>query len=129
VLDYIDLVLFDLKFANREQHRMYTGRDNDLILANFALLAGRGIPMHIRMVMIPGVNDSSAQIRARMELLKDVVAVKQVDMLPYHRYGVGKYARLGLDYPLADLPEHTPEQIAGILSIIEEYGVTATIGG
>ena len=112
VLDHIDLVLFDIKFADRDLHRRYTGRDNDLILANAQLLSQKGIPMHIRLVMIPGINDSEAEIRARMEIVRSLRSVEQVDILPYHRFGAGKYARLGLEYPLMDLEEYSPEKIA-----------------
>ncbi|MCJ7518500.1 MAG: glycyl-radical enzyme activating protein [Anaerolineaceae bacterium] len=129
VLDYIDLVLFDIKLAGREPHRQFTGRENDLILANAQLLSQRGVPMHIRLVMIPGINDSAARLRARMEIVSSLKSVQQVDILPYHRYGAGKYARLGLEYPLADLEEHTPEQIAEIQELMESYGIKTSVGG
>ena len=129
VLDYINLVLFDIKLAGREPHRQFTGRENDLILANAQLLSQRGVPMHIRLVMIPGINDSAARLRARMEIVSSLKSVQQVDILPYHRYGAGKYARLGLEYPLADLEEHTPEQIAEIQELMESYGIKTSVGG
>ena len=129
VLDYIDLVLFDIKFAGRDLHRRYTGRDNDLILANAQLLAQKGVPMHIRLVMIPGINDSEAEIRARMEIASSLKSVEQIDILPYHRYGAGKYARLGLEYPLMELEEYAPEKITEIRTLVEGYGIKTTIGG
>jgi len=129
VLDHIDLVLFDIKFANHVLHRRYIGRENDLILANLQLLSQRGIPMHIRLVMIPGINDSEAEIRARMEIVCSLRSVHQIDILPYHRFGAGKYARLGLEYPLMDLEEHTSEKIAEMKILVEGYGIRTTIGG
>ena len=129
VLDHIDLVLFDIKFANRDLHRRYTGRDNDLILANAQLLSQKGIPMHIRLVMIPGINDSEAEIRARMEIVRSLRSAEQIDILPYHRYGSGKYTRLGLEYPLMELEEYSPKKSAEIQAIVEGYGIKSTIGG
>ena len=129
VLDFIDLVLFDIKFADRDLHRRYTGRDNDLILGNLQLLAQKGIPMHIRLVMIPGINDSEAEIRARMEIASSLRSVEQIDILPYHRYGAGKYARLGLEYPLMELEEYSPGMIAEISALVESYGIKTTVGG
>ena len=129
VLDFIDLVLFDIKFASREQHRQFTGREDDLILANAQLLSQKGVPMHVRLVMIPGINDSEAEIRARMEIVSSLKSVEQIDILPYHRYGAGKYARLGLEYPLMELGEHTPEQVELIQGLVESYGIKTTIGG
>jgi pyruvate formate lyase activating enzyme len=129
VMDFIDLVLFDIKFAGRDSHRRYTGRDNDLILANAQLLSQKGIPIHARLVMIPGINDSQAEIRARMEIICSLRSVEQVDILPYHRFGAGKYARLGLEYPLMDLEEYEPEKISAISEQVKGYGIKMTIGG
>jgi pyruvate formate lyase activating enzyme len=130
VLPFIDLVLYDLKLLDNDQHRRFTGRDNDLILANVQLLAQQGVPIHIRLVMVPGINDNPDEIRARMKFVKELGdSVKQVDILPYHRYGAGKYPRLGLDYPLMDLPEHTDEQVEEIRALVESFGIKTTIGG
>ena len=128
VLDVIDLILYDIKTADRALHKRLTGRDNDLILANARLLAGRDIPLHIRLVMVPGVNDGLDDIKARMEFIAELDTVKQINLLPYHRYGVGKYARLGLDYPLGDLPEYSDEQIEELRSCIVDYGIPVAIG-
>jgi pyruvate formate lyase activating enzyme len=129
VLDFIDLVLFDIKFSDRDNHRQFTGRENDLVLANAQLLSQRRVPMHVRLVMIPGVNDNEAEIRARMEIVTSLKSVKQVDILPYHRYGAGKYARLGLEYPLMEMKEHTKEQIDTIQKLVQSYGIKASVGG
>ncbi len=129
VLDVIDVVLYDIKTADRALHQRLTGRDNDLIMANARLLAKRGIPMHVRLVMVPGVNDGMDDLNARMEFITELATVKQIDLLPYHCYGVGKYARLDLEYPLGDLQEYSDEQIEELRSHIAAYGIPITIGG
>ena len=129
VLPFIDLVLYDIKTIDNDLHRQLTGQDNDLILMNAKLLAEKNVPMRVRLVLIPGLNDSPEDLYARMQLVSELKSVQQVDLLPYHRYGAGKYARLGLDYPLADLPEYTEEQIGEMKSIVEPYGIKVTVGG
>ena len=129
VLPYIDLVLYDIKTADHELHRRLTGRENDIIVMNAKLLAERNVPMHVRLVLVPGLNDNPDEIKARMDIVAELSSVQQVDLLPYHRYGVGKYARLGLDYPLADLPEYEEEQLAEIEDLVKTYGIKTTIGG
>jgi len=129
VLPVIDLVLFDLKFADPQQHSLYTGRDNELILANLRLLAQRALPLFVRLVMVPGINDSRDEIRARMDLLAGLGNVQQVDILAYHRFGEGKYARLGLDYPLVGLQEYPAERLQEMRSLVESYGIPVTLGG
>ncbi|MCJ7625906.1 MAG: glycyl-radical enzyme activating protein [Anaerolineaceae bacterium] len=129
VLDVIDLVLYDIKTADRDLHRRLTGRDNDLILANAKMLSIKGVLMHIRMVMVPGINDSIDELSARMTLISELGNVEQIDLLPYHRYGVGKYAQLGLDYPLGDLAEYSEDQIERMRSQIASYGIPVVVGG
>ena len=129
VLDVIDLVLYDIKAADRDLHQRLTGRDNDFILANVRMLAMQGIPLHIRLVVVPGLNDSLEELSARMEIVKELASVEQVDLLPYHRYGVGKYPQLGLDYPLEGVEEHTEEEIEKMRMHLEAYGLPVTVGG
>jgi pyruvate formate lyase activating enzyme len=129
VLPFIDLVLYDIKAADHDLHRQLTGQENDIIIMNAQLLAQHGIPLHVRLVLIPGLNDSPQEIRARMQIVSELKSVCQVDLLPYHRYGAGKYARLGLDYPLADLPEYSNEQLAEITDLVKSFGFKTTIGG
>ncbi len=129
VLPYIDLVLYDIKAADHNLHRQLTGQENDVIIMNAQLLAQHGMPMHVRLVLIPGLNDSDAEIKGRMQIVSELATVQQVDLLPYHRYGIGKYARLGLDYPLLDLPEYSEERLAEIEALVRSYGIKTTIGG
>jgi pyruvate formate lyase activating enzyme len=129
VLDGTDLFLYDIKALNRDLHQRLTGRDNDLILANAKMLAMKDVPMHIRMVLIPGINDQVDDLSARMAFISELKSVRQIDLLPYHRYGVGKYAQLGLDYPLGDLHEYSEEQIEELRSLVASYGIPVTIGG
>jgi pyruvate formate lyase activating enzyme len=129
VMDVIDLVLYDIKAADRELHQRLTGRDNDFILANARMLAMQGVPLHIRLVVVPGLNDSLEELSARMEIIAELASVEQVDLLPYHRYGAGKYPQLGLDYPLDGLEEHTEEEIEKMRMHLETYGLPVTVGG
>ena len=64
-----------------------------------------------------------------MDFVMELDSVQQVNILPYHRYGAGKYARLGLEYPLMDLPEHTDEQVSKMRKLVENYGLKTTVGG
>lgn len=129
VLDVIDLFLYDLKAADRELHQQLTGRGNDFIIANGKMLAMKGAAMHVRLVVVPGLNDSLDELSARMEIIKEWDTVEQIDLLPYHRYGVAKYARLGLDYPLDGIEEHSEEEIERMRAHLETFGLPVTIGG
>jgi pyruvate formate lyase activating enzyme len=129
VLEVIDLVLYDLKTMDRDLHQKLTGHDNDLIQENARKLAKQNIPMHMRLVVIPGVNDSKHDLTARMEFIAGLENVEQIDLLPYHRYGVGKYERLGIDYMLGDIEEYTDEQVDEMRVHIAQFGIPVKVGG
>jgi pyruvate formate lyase activating enzyme len=97
-LAVVDLVLFDLKLARPEAHRRWTGRDNALIVANLRLLAGLGVPYRLRIPLIPGVNDTPAEVEAMAQLVASLPVQPPIDILPYHRTAGAKYGALGRQY-------------------------------
>ena len=104
VLDHTDLVLLDVKEIGSEAHRRLTGRGNENILAFARHLSGRGIPVWVRHVVVPGVTDSGEMHKALGEFLATLTNVKALDVLPYHTMGEAKYKALGIPYPLAGVP-------------------------
>lgn len=128
VLDSVDLVRFEIKTVDSRLHRQWTGRENDLLLANARLLAAHGMPMHIRLVVVPGLNDTPEEIHARMELVRELETVEQVEILPYRHHGVRKYTRLGLDDPLQGVKNLSNARIKEIQSLACAYGYLTTIG-
>ncbi|MBM6942573.1 pyruvate formate-lyase-activating protein, partial [Collinsella intestinalis] len=104
-LDACDLVLLDIKHADPVGHRALTGRDPARILAFGDELARRGIPVVIRHVVVPGYTDTPEECEALGRLIAPWENVVGLEMLPYHTLGVVKYEKLGLTYPLADVPE------------------------
>ena len=105
-----DHVLFDIKHADSGRHVELTGVGTKLILANLAALMLRHRDVTIRYPLIPGCNDTEAELRAFAALVLSLPRVSPVELVPYHRLGAHKYRLLRRDYPLAGtLP---PEEAA-----------------
>ena len=104
VLDHTDLILLDIKEVTADAHRRLTGHGNGNILAFARHLSGRGIPVWVRHVVVPGVTDSPEMHKALGEFLATLSNVKALDVLPYHTMGEAKYKALGIPYPLAGVP-------------------------
>ena len=101
----MDLILFDLKAFDTKIHERCTGKDNHQILDNLYAIAEKGKDIWIRMVIVPGWNDDLKDVEKRFEVIHSLGSVvKRVDILPYHTLGEGKYARLGIPYPLKGTP-------------------------
>lgn len=98
ILDRLDLVLFDIKHTNPEQHRRWTGVDNAPILANLQTLKRSGKPFVIRVPLIPGVNDSLENMEATRDLVKDAPGLQRLELLRYHKTAGAKYPKVDMEY-------------------------------
>ena len=129
LLPYLDLVMMDIKHMDPEKHREYTGVDNSLILANAKTLAASGVELIIRTPVVPGVNDSDADIRKIAQFARSLGGVREYHLLPYHRLGSDKYDGLGRRYSLSEIQPPSKEKMAHLLSVAEESGLKCQIGG
>jgi pyruvate formate lyase activating enzyme len=72
------------------------------------------------------LTDRPDQIADVADLAKDLgEVVDRVEVLPYHRLGISKYAALGRAYPLLDTPPPSHESVEQALSIFRERGLFA----
>ena len=125
ILEYVDLVLFDLKHMDSEAHRNITGVGNEIILGNLEK-ASKVKPVVVRIPLIPGYTDSKTNIEASGEFISRI-GISQVDVVPYHQLGVGKYERLGKKYALRDLDPISDERTEECIKILERYGLQVEI--
>ena len=98
IIEDVDLVYQDVKLADSEEHRRWTGFDNDLILRNLAWLKASGKPFVARIPLIPSVTDTVENFAAIAELLKGSVNLREVQLLPYNFAAGAKYALVGREY-------------------------------
>jgi len=103
VLPYSNAVLFSLKAANSATHRKLTGKDNALILNNLNLAASLS-KVTVRYVIIPGINNSHAEITDLSKIIRKLPQLVAVELLPYHTLGRSKWDQLGKPYPLPGIP-------------------------
>lgn len=129
LLDEADLLLFDVKGFDPEEHKKNTGVSNELILRNLHEMDAAGKPIIVRMPVIPGCNDSEETIRAEAEMLSKLKSLIRIDMIPYHDYGKIKFGQRGAAYPLEGKEKLPDDRVDAIRSILESYGLTVQIGG
>ncbi len=91
-----DLFLYDCKHTDPDAHRRLTGADNALILENLTLLAALQKPVILRCPIIPGCNDTPQHYAALARLAQRYDNITELHVEPYHPFGVGKYAALGM---------------------------------
>ena len=128
ILEQADLLLFDLKGMDPEEHVKNTGVSNEPILLNLKRLDAMGKAIIIRVPLVPGYTDSAQNIISTAEFLSGLKSVERVDLLEYHEYGMIKYQQLGREYRL-NIQPLTGERLNNIRATFERYGLNVQLGG
>ena len=132
LLQYVDIVLFDIKTLNDEKHIKWTGVSNTLILENARKMAKTGVPIRLRLPIIHDVTYWD------LEHPRSVVAfarelgqnISGIDILPYHSLGEPKYEWLGRTNFFKGFPNLYEEDVEEYVKIIREGGPwDVTVGG
>jgi pyruvate formate lyase activating enzyme len=128
LLAVLDLVLFDIKLFDDDDHRRWCGAGNRLIKANLEQLhaedlAGRGPIVWPRMPLIPTVTATRANVEGWAKWLVER-GMTGVSLVPYHEYGASKREWLGPGVPAApELPLPNGELIAEVKARFASFGV------
>jgi pyruvate formate lyase activating enzyme len=126
-VEFIDLILFDIKHLDSEIHRQYTGEKNELILENLQRLAAKEKEVIIRMPVIKGINDTLEHID-NLILLAKKNKVNEIHLLPYHAWGRPKHEGLGYDN-FRKFERPSDEELNYLAKQISDGGLKSVIGG
>lgn len=128
VLDYVDVFLFDLKLADDEEHRKYTGVSNSLIKDNLRMLVdtGRGHDVILRFPVIPGITDTEKNVDGLVKFVSSLKGINEIDLLPFHDISE-KYNRLGIEYKMPVRQAPSQEKLKYIKERFEEIGLYVKI--
>ena len=129
VLPRLQLVLFDLKIMDAQQHLRHTGVSNRIVLENLKRIADSRTPVRIRIPLIPAITDGDDNIEQIVRFAGTLKTVHGVDLLPFHRIGSEKYRRLGMTDNTAGTAPPSPERVAAIKRRFESAGLIVSIGG
>lgn len=97
--DVTDAFLYDVKDTDEERHKKYTGVSNRIIIENLKRLSEMGTDITIRRIVVKGINDSPEALEQTRSLAAQLVTKPDIEYLPYHPYGNGKYESVGISEP------------------------------
>jgi pyruvate formate lyase activating enzyme len=95
ILQYTDLLLYDIKHVDDIRHHAGTGARNTRSLQTAERLAALGWPLVVRVPLIPGFNADQESLEGIAAFVAKLRSVHYVEIVPYHRLGQPKYASLG----------------------------------
>jgi len=109
---YTDLFLLDLKLSDEEACMKYIGKYPYDWEATLDSMQSASIPVILRMPIIPGINDNAAHFGYAKRIKAHYSVITDIEPMPYHVLGVGKWKQIGLAYGLPHIVEPTGEQKA-----------------
>jgi len=129
ILDYVDIVLYDIKHMDSQKHKEGTGVRNELILEN-AERTARKTKMIIRIPVVPGFNDSEENMKEVARFARSLGKnMLRCDLLPFHNWASSKYESLGWKYACANMEFLSTEAVKPFEEIFKSYGLPTSIGG
>ena len=131
VLEYVDLVLYDLKQMDPMEHEKATGVSNSLILDNARKICHESrASLMIRIPIIPGFNDSIENIKATATfVLQELNPSIPIHLLPYHRLGESKYEQMEVLRTPLGIEAPGEEHLQRLKTVLESQGLIVTTGG
>lgn len=119
ILKYTDLVMLDIKDYNAEGYKKLTGNTIDEFNNFIRHLNNSGKEVWIRQVIVPTINDTKDYVLGLKEYVNaNIKNVSKIELLPYHLYGVDKYQKLGIKYPLEGIPTLSNEKLEELKKFI-----------
>jgi pyruvate formate lyase activating enzyme len=86
-----DLILYDIKATDADSFRKWTSGRLDLILDTLRRINRVGTTVRLRCPLVPGINDDAEHLQRVGRLAEELDSVEAVDVMPYHRFGSGKF--------------------------------------
>ena len=113
-----DRILLDIKYTTDSMYRQYVGCGIDIPLDFLSRANELSIPVTLRQVIIPTLNDNKENILALKRIAKDNQCVDKIELLPFRKVCQVKYDNMGMSFPFAHIPEPSAETMATLNGIL-----------
>lgn len=117
-----DLLLFDVKHYDSNQHYLGTHVHNELIINNLKWAIENNIEVLPRIPVIPDFNASLKDAKGLADLLVSL-GISKVQLLPFHQFGEKKYTLLNREYALKNKKALYPEDLKDYQKIFLDKGL------
>jgi pyruvate formate lyase activating enzyme len=102
LLPLVELWLYDYKETDSRRHERFTGKSNELILANLQRLHDAGARILLRCPLIPQHNATKEHLDGIAALAGRLPKLQGVELLPYYDLWRAKLERFGFESTLPD---------------------------
>ncbi|GMA46991.1 pyruvate formate-lyase-activating protein [Tetragenococcus muriaticus] len=119
LMNYTDLLLFDIKHIDTVQHKKLTKHGNENILEMAQYLSEIGKPVWIRHVLVPFRSDYDEFLDRLNQFIQSLSNVDKVEILPYHTMGRYKWDELNIKYPLEGIEPPGQDRVENAKKILQ----------
>lgn len=121
VIAMADLILLDIKAAEKTLHKEVTGFSNTMPLNILSFCEDIAKPVWIRHVLVPEYTLKKEPLEKLGKLLSKYKCIERVELLPFHKMGEYKWEKLKMKVPFKKIPEPTQEQIVFARNTLMKY--------
>ncbi len=122
-LNYVDLVLLDIKSGIPETYKRVTGRELQPTLEFARRLDALDKKVWIRFVLVPGLTDAVENVDAIADFVATLGNVERLEVLPFHQLGRDKWTLSGEEYLLEDTEPPSKELIERVKQQFAKRGI------
>jgi len=120
LLDVTDITLCDIKFTSEEDYKRYSNGSLETVKKYLEAASKANVRIWIRHVVIPGITENEEGIKKLVEIADRYDGIERIELLPFHKMCIPKYEALGIEFPLADVPECSAASASQLSMIIPE---------
>ena len=114
LLAVTDRVLLDIKYPTDELYLKYVGCSIDAPLLFLSYLNSQKIPVTLRQVIIPTLNDNETNIDFLNSIIKENGCIDKAELLPFKKLCDMKYQKMGIPFRFAEYKEPRQEHIEAL---------------
>lgn len=119
LLKVTDRVLLDWKYTTDDEYKENVGCSIEQVKEFLAYLNEVNIPVTLRQVIIPEINDNAESILRLKQTAKNFGVVDKVELLPFRKICKVKYDNLNIPFPFEHIPEATSKTIENLYALLQ----------
>jgi len=114
LLNNTDVILLDIKYTNNDLYKKHVGCELNKVLEFLDYVNTKNIPVIIRQVVIPTLNDNEQNIYNLRSIANQFNCIKKIELLPFKKICQVKYDNLDIDFPFKNISLPTKEQMENL---------------
>lgn len=116
-----DRILLDIKYTDAQLYRKHVGCEMESVLSFLQYADEQKVPVTLRQVVIPSLNDTEENIRLLREIADQHNCVDGIELLPFHKMCETKYRALEIPFRFAHISEPSAARMSELEALLIKY--------